>query len=68
MLVDHNSHNSEEELENNDNKEYLNKCLNMLNEKQRTVLTRRFDLVDGIDATLKEIASEIGVTRTSTTN
>ncbi len=62
MLVDHNSHNPEEKLENNDNKEYLNKCLNMLNEKQRTVLTKRFGLVDGIDATLKEIASGIGVT------
>ena len=62
MLVDHNSHDPEEKLENNNNKEYLNKCLTMLNEKQRTVLTRRFGLVDGIDTTLKEIASEIGVT------
>ncbi len=62
MLVDHNSHNPEEEVENNGKKEYLNKCLSMLNEKQRTVLTKRFGLVDGIDATLKEISREIGVT------
>ena len=62
VLVDHNSRTPEDELENNNNKEYLNKCLNMLNEKQRSVLTKRFGLIDGIDATLKEVANEIEVT------
>ena len=62
MLVEHNSYSPEKELENNSTKEYLNKNLSMLNEKQRTVLTRRFGLIDGKDATLKEVASEIGIT------
>ena len=62
VLPNHNSYDPEKELENNSTKEYLNNCLSMLNEKQRTVLTKRFGLVDGIDATLKEIASGIGVT------
>ncbi len=62
MLVAHNGYNPEAELENNDAKEYLNKNLRMLNEKQRTVLTRRFGLIDGKDATLKEVAHEIGIT------
>lgn len=50
-------------LEDNDLKSNIEKWLNMLTEKQREVLARRFGLLHFEPQTLEEVGNEIGLTR-----
>ena len=62
-IADHKNHSPIKILENNNIKEQLSECLNMLNEKQRSILVRRFGLLGHEAATLEEVGSEVGLTR-----
>lgn len=62
-IADHKNHSPIKILENNNIKEQLDQCLNMLNEKQRSILVRRFGLLGHEAATLEEVGSEVGLTR-----
>ena len=50
-------------LEDNDLKSNIEKWLNMLTDKQREVLARRFGLLHFEPQTLEEVGNEIGLTR-----
>jgi len=50
-------------LEDHDMRSNIEKWLNMLSDKQRDVLARRFDLLDYEPQTLEEVGNEIGLTR-----
>ena len=63
VIADHKNHSPAKILENNNIKEQLDQCLNMLNEKQRSILARRFGLLGHEAATLEEVGSEVGLTR-----
>jgi len=63
VIADHKNHSPIKILENNNIKEQLSECLNMLNEKQRSILARRFGLLGHEAATLEEVGSEVGLTR-----
>lgn len=62
-IADHKNHSPVKILENSNIKEQLDTCLNMLNEKQRSILVRRFGLLGHEAATLEEVGSEVGLTR-----
>lgn len=62
-IADQKNHSPIKILENNNIKEQLDECLNMLNEKQRSILVRRFGLLGHEAATLEEVGSEVGLTR-----
>jgi RNA polymerase nonessential primary-like sigma factor len=63
VIADHKNHSPAKILENNNIKDQLDQCLNMLNEKQRSILARRFGLLGHEAATLEEVGSEVGLTR-----
>jgi RNA polymerase nonessential primary-like sigma factor len=63
VIADHRSQGPAKILENKNIKDQLDQCLNMLNEKQRSILARRFGLLGHEAATLEEVGSEVGLTR-----
>lgn len=62
-LADHNADGPAEMLEENNLQFQLEECLSMLNEKQRSILLRRFGLRGFDEATLEEVGVEVGLTR-----
>ena len=50
-------------LEDNNMKAQLDDCLQMLSEKQRAIIARRFGLLGYEAATLEEVGAEVGLTR-----
>lgn len=62
-LADHNGGGPAEILEDNNIRAQLDQCLQLLNEKQRSILARRFGLLGYEAATLEEVGSEVGLTR-----
>lgn len=62
-LTDHNADGPAEILEDKNIQNQLEECLSMLNEKQRSILLRRFGLRGFEEATLEEVGVEVGLTR-----
>jgi RNA polymerase nonessential primary-like sigma factor len=62
-LADQQNDGPAEILENNNMRAQLDQCLHLLNEKQRSILARRFGLLGYEAATLEEVGSEVGLTR-----
>jgi RNA polymerase nonessential primary-like sigma factor len=62
-LADHGSDGPAEILEESNMNGQLEECLNLLNEKQRSILARRFGLRGHEEATLEEVGAEVGLTR-----
>lgn len=62
-LADHQNDGPAEILEDNNIRAQLDECLHLLNEKQRSILARRFGLLGYEAATLEEVGSEVGLTR-----
>lgn len=62
-LADHNADGPAETLEEDNLQFQLEECLSMLNEKQRSILLRRFGLRGFEEATLEEVGVEVGLTR-----
>ncbi|MEY3182411.1 MAG: hypothetical protein RLZ35_396 [Pseudomonadota bacterium] len=62
-LADQNNHGPAEIIEDRNLKKQLEECLNLLNEKQRAILSRRFGLCGFEEATLEEVGIEVGLTR-----
>jgi RNA polymerase nonessential primary-like sigma factor len=62
-LADQNNHGPAEIIEDRNLKKQLEECLNLLNEKQRAILARRFGLCGFEEATLEEVGIEVGLTR-----
>jgi len=62
-LADHNADGPAEMLEEDNLQLQLEECLSMLNEKQRSILLRRFGLRGFEEATLEEVGVEVGLTR-----
>lgn len=62
-LADHNTSGPAETLEEKNLRSQLEDCLDMLNEKQRAILLRRFGLHGFEEATLEEVGMEVGLTR-----
>ncbi len=63
VLADHDSDGPAEILEEKNMQGQLEDCLGMLNEKQRSILLRRFGLRGFEEATLEEVGVEVGLTR-----
>ncbi len=62
-LADQNSEGPAEILEDKNMKGQLEDCLSLLNDKQRSILMRRFGLRGFEEATLEEVGIEVGLTR-----
>jgi RNA polymerase nonessential primary-like sigma factor len=62
-LADHNTEGPAKVLEEKNIRNQLEECLSMLNEKQRSILLRRFGLRGFEEATLEEVGVEVGLTR-----
>ena len=62
-LADINAEGPAEILEDKNMKNQLEECLSLLNEKQRSILARRFGLKGFEEATLEEVGVEVGLTR-----
>ncbi len=62
-LADQNADGPAETLEEDNLQFQLEECLSMLNEKQRSILLRRFGLRGFEEATLEEVGVEVGLTR-----
>lgn len=62
-LADQQNDGPAEILEDSNIRAQLDECLHMLNEKQRSILARRFGLLGYEAATLEEVGSEVGLTR-----
>jgi RNA polymerase nonessential primary-like sigma factor len=62
-LADHNSDGPAQILEDKNIRSQLEECLGQLNEKQRSILLRRFGLRGFEEATLEEVGVEVGLTR-----
>lgn len=62
-LADQNSDGPAELLEDGNIRKQLDECLSLLNEKQRSIIARRFGLLGFEAATLEEVGSEVGLTR-----
>jgi RNA polymerase nonessential primary-like sigma factor len=62
-LADHSIEGPAEQLEESNVHCKLEECLNLLNEKQRSILARRFGLRGFEEATLEEVGLEVGLTR-----
>ena len=62
-LADHNSDGPAEILEDRNMKNQLEDCLSQLNDKQRSILMRRFGLRGFEESTLEEVGVEVGLTR-----
>lgn len=52
-----------EELEMNDLKEKINEYIDLLNDKQRSIIAQRFGIRGHEEATLEEVGKEVGLTR-----
>lgn len=52
-----------EDVEGRDRSKVVREVLNMLNERERTVLIDRFGLDDGVEKTLEQVGKKLGVTR-----
>lgn len=50
-------------IHNKDNQEYVNKILNILNDREREIIIKRFGLFDTDELTQKEIASTLNISR-----
>ncbi|MDE5630996.1 MAG: RNA polymerase sporulation sigma factor SigK [Bacilli bacterium] len=50
-------------IHNKDNQEYINKILNILNDREREIIIKRFGLFDTDELTQKEIASSLNISR-----
>ena len=50
-------------IHNNDNREYVNKILSILNEREREIIIKRYGLFDTDELTQKEIASSLNISR-----
>lgn len=62
-LADHQIDGPAEILEDKSMRLQLEECLQRLNEKQRSILARRFGLLGHESATLEKVGSEVGLTR-----
>jgi RNA polymerase nonessential primary-like sigma factor len=62
-LSDHHADGPEDELANKGIYMELESCLCQLNEKQRSILSRRFGLLGYESATLEKVGAEVGLTR-----
>jgi RNA polymerase nonessential primary-like sigma factor len=62
-LADHNGDGPAEIMEENNLTSQLEDCLACLQEKQRSILARRFGLLGFEAATLEEVGAEVGLTR-----
>jgi RNA polymerase nonessential primary-like sigma factor len=62
-LADQNAEGPAEILEEKNIRSQLEACLGLLNEKQRSILLRRFGLRGFEEATLEEVGVEVGLTR-----
>ncbi len=62
-LADQECNGPAEILEDNNLKFHLEECLDMLNDKQRSILSRRFGLHGNEESTLEEVGMEVGLTR-----
>ena len=62
-LADHNGGGPAEIMEEGDLTSQLEDCLSILQEKQRSILSRRFGLLGFESATLEEVGVEVGLTR-----
>lgn len=62
-LTDHNADGPAEILEDSNMQHQLEDCLSLLNDKQRSILLRRFGLSGFEEATLEEVGVEVGLTR-----
>lgn len=62
-LADNTNDGPAEILEDSNMNNQLEECLSMLNEKQRSILLRRFGLRGFEEATLEEVGVEVGLTR-----
>jgi len=62
-LADQTIHGPAEILEEKNMRNQLDDCLSLLNEKQRSILSRRFGLKGFEEATLEEVGVEVGLTR-----
>lgn len=50
-------------IHNKDNQEYVNKILNILNDREKEIIIKRFGLFDSDELTQKEIASSLNISR-----
>lgn len=50
-------------IHNNDNREYVNKILNILTEREREIIIKRYGLFDNDELTQKEIACSLNISR-----
>lgn len=50
-------------IHNKDNQEYVNKILNILNDREREIIEKRFGLFDNDELTQKEIATSLNISR-----
>jgi RNA polymerase nonessential primary-like sigma factor len=62
-LADHNNEGPAQILEDSNIRAQLSICLYKLNEKQRSILARRFGLLGHEAATLEQVGTEVGLTR-----
>ena len=62
-LTDQNAEGPAEILEDKNLQHQLEECLGLLNEKQRSILLRRFGMRGFEEATLEEVGIEVGLTR-----
>ncbi len=62
-LTDHQNEGPAEILEEKNMRARLEECLGLLNEKQRSILLRRFGLRGFEESTLEEVGMEVGLTR-----
>jgi len=62
-LADHQNEGPAEILEEKNMRNRLEECLGLLNEKQRSILLRRFGLRGFEESTLEEVGMEVGLTR-----
>lgn len=62
-LADQNAEGPAEILEDRNMTSQLEECLSLLNEKQRSILMRRFGMQGFEEATLEEVGVEVGLTR-----
>lgn len=62
-LADQNSEGPAEILEEKNMRNQLEDCLSLLNDKQRSILLRRFGMRGYEEATLEEVGVEVGLTR-----
>lgn len=62
-LADHQNEGPAEILEEKNIRHRLEECLSLLNEKQRSILLRRFGLRGFEESTLEEVGVEVGLTR-----